>query len=89
MSKFIQNPHKLDSNVTINVPESIEVNYDYKEGKWYIVIDKIQLPEIYESSYDAVDWLIEKGLIKTKAYATLDAKIKKAQPKTKKAKADK
>ena len=77
MSTYIQEPHKLDTNVIINVPNRIAVTYVSLYDYWVIIIDGIAKPEVYYSATDAIDWLISKDLIKTKVYAELDKKVKK------------
>jgi hypothetical protein len=100
MSTYLQDPHRLDTNVTIIVPSRVEVAYKYPTG-WFINIDGNFVGETvsggfdylgdknsdqFEITYfddvgDAVDWLIERDLIKTKAYAELDKRVKKASKK--------
>ena len=76
MSKVTQDPHKLDSNVTINVPEVITIDYDLTMDKWYIKINGKVLKSQYNNVSDAIDYLIGRGLIKTSAYNELDKKLK-------------
>lgn len=87
MAVFHQDPHKLDSNVTINVPEKIEISYNKlrrnNEDSWYIVIDGVDVTDdgYYKKHFkdvsDAMDWLEERHLLKTKAYAELDKRVTK------------
>lgn len=96
MATYVQEPHRLDSNVTIKVPERIVVDYRYPDG-WFINIDGQTVGEyvdggrdylgdsngqkfvtkFFRDAGDASDWLIERDLIKTKAYAELDKRVKK------------
>jgi len=51
MSLSIQEPHRLDSNVTINVPARILVEYKYPDG-WYIQIDDKIVGEMVDGGGD-------------------------------------
>lgn len=104
MASYLQDPHHLDSNVTIKVPERIDVAYDYPKG-WYIRLDGKLVgtmvsggkdyrgdknPDRLEVTYfrdagDAVDWLVDRSLLKTKAYAELDKRVRKIAKKAAKA----
>lgn len=97
MTTYLQEPHRLDSNVTIKVPERIVVHYKHPNG-WYIELDGQIVGTMVDGGHDyagddrleityfndvsdATDWLIQRNLIKTSAYDELHKKIKKVAKK--------
>ena len=94
MTKIQQIPQKIDSNVTINPPEKIEIKYQVGRG-WFIVIDDttltymvrgVKLTQYFEEAGEPLQWLIDRHLVVTKAYNELEKAVKKVskrKPKTK------
>jgi hypothetical protein len=101
MTTYLQDPERLDTNVTIKMPEKIVVEYVHPKG-WAILLDGNLVGTITEGGTDyvsdhpmaeashckyfadagdATDWLIKRDLLKTKAYAELHKKVKKAKKK--------
>lgn len=95
MAKIQQLPQQIDHNVTVNVPKNVEINYDVGSG-WFIVIDGIVLtlpiPDVddvikyFPDVTSAMQYLIDRDLIVTKAYTTLDKAVKKVSKSTRKSK---
>jgi hypothetical protein len=78
MSIITQLPEQLDSNITIHPPAQIDIKYSVGNG-WYIMLDnKPANTGFFTDASGPMDWLIERDLVKTKAYTVLADKVKKA-----------
>ncbi len=84
MTKISQLPQKVDSNVTIVVPKTIEIKYTPNTG-WYIeiegvrVIDEEHCTKYWDDAAGPMQYLVDKHLVVTKAYAELDKMAKKVE----------
>jgi hypothetical protein len=84
MTKITQLPQKIDSNVTVVVPKTIEIKYTVNTG-WYIeiegirVIEENELTKYWNDVTGAMQYLVDKHLIVTKAYTELEKMAKKVE----------
>lgn len=93
MTVIQQIPQHIDSNVVINPPEKIEINYEVNKG-WHVVIDgeDLQQPIPGTGTMETIYWteageplqyLIDRHLVVTKAYNELQKACKKVSRKKK------
>ena len=95
MTTIEQLPEQIDSNVTIEPPAKIEIKYQPNQG-WYIKIgEHVVQRELdmgnftthetryFEDAGEPMQYLIDRHLVKTKAYREFDKAIKKVHNKTK------
>lgn len=92
MTTIEQLPEKIDSNVTIHPPAKIEIKHLTNHG-WFIMIDGTSVrnatnpgTRYFQDAAEPMQYLIERHLVKTKAYREFDKAIKKVHNKTSKAK---
>lgn len=84
MTKISQLPQKVDSNVTIVVPKTIEIKYTPNTG-WYIeiegvrIVDENDYTKYWDDAAGPMQYLVDKHLVVTKAYAELDKMAKKVE----------
>ena len=84
MTKITQLPQKIDSNVTVVVPKTIEIKYTVNTG-WYIEIEGIrvicedELTKYWDDAGAAMQYLVDKHLVVTKAYTELEKMAKKVE----------
>ena len=93
MTVIEQLPEQIDSNVTIHPPAKIEIKYTINYG-WYIVIDgqTVKEPDMsimplyFDDAAEPMQYLIDRHLVKTKAYRELEKAVKKVHNRSKKSK---
>ena len=98
MTTIEQLPERIDSNVTIVPPAKIEILHKVNQG-WYIRIDGVLVQReidyithvgwevrYWDDAAGPMQYLIDKHLVKTKAYREFDKAIKKVHNKNSKTK---
>ena len=98
MTTIEQLPERIDSNVEIVPPAKIEIKHKVNEG-WYIIIDGVtvqhevlygnisnQETKYFKDAAEPMEYLIERHLVKTKAYRELEKAVKKVHNRNSKSK---